>query len=172
METNPGNLEDSTIKGYNAELNYHILEQYKIYVEMADRVSARRSQANAFYISIISGLIALFSLVPNKNVTSSPPLFLLFLVAFLGLSLCFFWYINIQSYKQLNSLKFKVIHEIENHLPFSCYQREWEILKSLEKEQPRSYIRLTSIEKNIPFLFSIPFFILLLYVFIVFLNTV
>ena len=34
-----------------------ILEQYKMFVEMADRVSTKRGQANMFYISLLSGII-------------------------------------------------------------------------------------------------------------------
>jgi hypothetical protein len=36
----------------------HLLEEYKLYVQMADNVSARRAQANQFYISVLSALLA------------------------------------------------------------------------------------------------------------------
>ena len=45
------NTEINSAKYVGAEEKYRtaILEQYKIYVEMADRVSARRALANTFF---------------------------------------------------------------------------------------------------------------------------
>ncbi|WP_217899901.1 RipA family octameric membrane protein, partial [Nodularia sp. NIES-3585] len=68
---------------------------------------------------------------------------------------------NINSYKQLNSLKFKVIHEMETHLPFPCYAREWKVLK--EDKHRRRYLRLTSVEQYIPIIFAIPYLCLFVY---------
>lgn len=31
-----------------------LIEQYKLYVEMADRISARRAETNKFYISLLT----------------------------------------------------------------------------------------------------------------------
>jgi hypothetical protein len=81
--------------------------------------------------------------------------------AILGLALCCAWYANINSYKQLNSLKFKVINEIEPYLPFPCYLREWEFLK--EENKSRQYRRLTKVEKYVPFILAIPYLCLLVY---------
>ena len=46
-----------------------LLEQYKLYVQLADNVSARRSQSNSFYISIITGLLPILS-IPLDKVSS------------------------------------------------------------------------------------------------------
>ena len=35
------------------------LEQYKLYVEMADRISSRRQNANSFFLSINTAIVAL-----------------------------------------------------------------------------------------------------------------
>ncbi len=68
------------------------------------------------------------------------------------------------SYKELNSLKFSVIHEMEKLLPFACYDREWESLK--EESGTRNYFRLTRIEQYVPFLLMAPYIMLLVYVFV------
>lgn len=39
---------DAKRKSYGEKFHEHLLEQYKIYVEMMDRVSARRLQNNTF----------------------------------------------------------------------------------------------------------------------------
>lgn len=148
---------------YGKEFKQHLLEQYKMYVEMADRISSRRVQIGSFYTSILSALLALLSITGNKELFQGPQSFVLLTVSILGLCLCLAWIANINSYKQLNSLKFRVIHEMEAYLPFACYDREWQILK--EDKNRRKYIRLTAIEQYIPIIIAVPYFFLLIYSF-------
>lgn len=113
-------------------------------------------------------MLAFLSITSNRDLFQGPQSFVLLTIAILGLCLCFAWAANINSYKQLNSLKFKVIHEMEAHLPFPCYDREWEILK--EDKNRRGYLRLTSVEQYIPLILSAPYFRLLIYSLIKALN--
>ena len=134
------------------------LEQYKIYVEMADRVSSRRVEANKYYISILTALFALISLITVPNQLQN---FIIGIVAIFGIALCFVWVVNIRSYRELNSLKFKVIHELEQFLSYPCYTREWEILK--DESDTKSYFRLTRIEAFTPYIMMGVYAILLIY---------
>jgi len=162
------NAEVSLRENYGNEFKAHLLEQYKLYVEMADRVSSRRVQTASFYTSILSALLALLSITSNKELFRGPQSFVLFTIAILGLCLCLAWAANINSYKQLNSLKFKVIHDMENYLPFPCYEMEWKILK--EDKNRRRYLRLTAIEQYIPIILAIPYLCLLIYSLVKFLS--
>lgn len=156
------NQLDTNETRYGDDFKLHLLEQYKLCVEMADRISTRRSQANSFYISLLSATPALLTLVVDKQSFSQSRIMLFLFIAILGLTSCCVWYANIQSYKQLNSAKFNVINEMENFLPFPCFNREWEILIS-EKLKRKEYRPLTVIEKFIPLIFAVPYFGLLLY---------
>jgi hypothetical protein len=138
-----------------------LLEQYKLYVSMADNISARRSQTNAFYITVLSVVLTILSLSAEKF-TNDLQYVALFIVSILGLILCYVWSINIRSYRQLNSGKFKVIHEMEKQLPFACYSREWKILE--QGENAKKYIQLTRIEYYIPYILAIPYIFLLIFV--------
>ena len=137
-----------------------LLEQYKLYVDMADRVSTRRIEASKFYTSLLTGLLALLSVIEGVNVTAVRDIILL-TVGILGVLLCLVWIANIRSYRQMNSLKFRVIHEMEQYLPFPCYDREWEILK--QDKAKNSYVRLTRVEQYVPLLLLIPYLILIGY---------
>lgn len=157
-------------QNYGENFQSHLLEQYKLYVEMADRISARRVQMNSFYISLISGLLALLSIFGNKEIFSNFQdgrwqNIVVLLIGLVGITLCFVWYSNIRSYRQINSVKFKVIHEIEKHMPFSIYEREWEILKKDKKY--KGYLEQTVVEKYIPFILAIPYLIIIIYSLIV-----
>jgi hypothetical protein len=163
VETNisSNNARASLREDYGSEFKAHLLEQYKLYVEMADRVSSRRVQTASIYTSILSALLALLSITSNKELFQGSQRFVLLTIAILGLCLCLAWAANINSYKQLNSLKFKVIHDMETHLPFPCYDMEWKILK--EDKHKQRYFRLTSIEQYIPAILAIPYVCLFLY---------
>lgn len=147
---------------YGSEYKAHLLEQYKLYVEMMDKVTERRGQTNAFYISLLSALLALSSLLVNKDNAffSGDKTIFLFALSVLGISFCYVWYININSYKQLNKLKFKVINDVEPLLPYPFYAKEWHFL---ETDPTNKYRRLSKVEKIIPLIMSIPYCSLLVY---------
>jgi len=138
-----------------------LLEQYKLYVEMMDRTSARRIDATKLYISLLTALLAVLPIVLNQSIPLSTQPFACLMTAVMGIALCVIWAINITSYRQLNSLKFRVIHEMEQNLPFPCYDREWKILEEEPKRQ--KYRRLWKVERYIPLLLIAPYLILLIY---------
>ncbi len=138
----------------------HLLEQYKLFVEMADNISARRAQTNAFYITVLSALLAVVSLAADKF-PSDVQMTTFMAISLLGMILCYVWNVNIRSYRQLNSGKFKVIHEMEKQLPYPCYTREWEFLGKGENAQ--KYLQLTRVERYVPYVMAIPFILLLIY---------
>ena len=148
-------------KKYGDNYKQHLLEQYKLYVEMADRISARRAQTNKFFISMLTGLLAVLSLSTGKNFLTHYQIFVFFVISFLGLVLNIVWYVNIRSYRQLNTGKFKVIHEMEQQLAFAPYDKEWEILG--HGKDSKRYFQLTRVEQYVPFILAIPYMLLLIY---------
>jgi len=145
---------------YGKDYQEHLLEQYKLLVTMADNVSARRAQTNSFYITVLSALLAILSLA-RENIVSEAQNIIFLVVSVLGMVLCIVWKININSYGQLNTGKFKVIHEMEAQLPFACYDREWEFLGA--GQDSKKYLQLTKVEQYIPYLLAVPYLLLLVY---------
>lgn len=137
-------------KKYGDNYENHLFEQYKLYVEMADRISSRRMLANSFFLGISTTLVAVFSAVSSKLQISViwvvPPLFAILL-------LCFVWWRTIRSYRQLNSGKYRVIGEIEKHLPMQLYTAEWVVLA--KGKDRKVYKPLTRVEDWIPIIFGI-----------------
>ncbi len=146
---------------YGEQYNVHLLEQYKLYVEMADRISIRRGQTNKFYISLLSGLLALLSIMIGTEGFDDIRLTVLFAIGFLGTVLCLVWFININSYRQLNTAKFKIINKMEESLPYPCYDLEWKLLG--QGKESKKYLQLTRVEKYIPIILSVPYILLLGY---------
>ena len=140
----------------------HILKQYTIFVASTDKVSTRRQQANQFYISLLSGILAILAFTFKENsfqvIDTS---FIYLLASSLGLILCYIWAINIRSYRQLNTGKFQVIHNLERKLPFALFDNEWEVLK--RGQSKKRYLQLTRVEKFVPLALALPYFLLLIY---------
>jgi hypothetical protein len=129
-----------------------ILEQYKVYVEMADRVSARRALTNTFFLSLNTAIFVLFGVFWNETPSLSPWLLLPPLVIILGQ--CTSWYWLVRSYRQLNSAKFAVVGALEDRLPAYAYSRaEWGALG--EGKDWRRYLPLTHLEQWVPVLFAL-----------------
>jgi hypothetical protein len=129
-----------------------ILEQYKIYVEMADRISQRRSLANTFFLTLNTAVLTTFSVFWQKNPPGSPWWLTIPLLALLAQ--CGAWYYLLRSYRQLNTAKYRVIGQIERRLPASPYWRaEWSELG--EGKDWRKYLPLTHMEQWIPITFAV-----------------
>ena len=139
--------------------NSELLEIYKLHCEMADRVSQRRSQTNQFYITVLSALIGILSL-STSNEFRTYFNYMAIIGGLMGIFLCVIWIVNIRSYRQLNTAKFKTLHEVESRLSFQFYSEEWKHLG--EGKDAKKYYQLTKIEQFAPVLLSLPFILLIL----------
>jgi hypothetical protein len=147
-------LSSKSKEEYGEKYNEHLLQQYLLYVQMADKISERRSLANTFFLTantaILSTLGIVTAILPANLVESD---FLVFLAAITPVLLCYSWYRLVRSYQQLNSGKFSIIHEIEAKLPLAPYRAEWVALG--KGKDPARYKPLTDVEKWVPVIFAI-----------------
>ncbi|MEU1450431.1 RipA family octameric membrane protein [Streptomyces mirabilis] len=129
-----------------------VLELYKLAVEMADRVSARRGTANAFFLSVQTTFIALISFGIPK--LSESPWWVSLAVVLAGITLSATWWMQLRSYRDLNTAKFKVINRLEERLPVKIFADEWEELKSDPIPAWRKrYAELGTSERTVPLVF-------------------
>jgi hypothetical protein len=135
---------------YGAEFEKHLFEQYKLYVEMADRISARRMLANSFFVGVHTALITAFTVLLKENIL--PPTLMGMAPFFAVIVLCFVWWRVVHSYRQLNSGKFKVVHALEQMLPVAPYDAEWKALGAGKNR--KLYLPLTHIENWVPVCFG------------------
>ena len=135
---------------YGKNYQIHLLDQYKVYVEMADRVSQRRDQSNRFYAGLVSAIIALLVVMGRLGVSGNNWNIALLVAGIFGVSLSVVWYINLGSYRALNTAKFRVINGMESQLPYAGYKEEWAYLRPAEG--PARYFQLTRIERYVPLL--------------------
>lgn len=137
-------------KSYNKKELPTLLEQYKLISESADKITDKRQSTNNFYLGVNSFILAVASYLAVSKVSAVS-----ILISISGLLVSVVWLENINSFKQLNSAKFKVIHELEEYLPARIYQKEDEYLQ-------KGYYKLTAVEKWIPVIFGILYIIIIL----------
>lgn len=135
-----------------------VMEIYKLAVEMADRISARRAIANAFFLTVNTTLVAVVGL---RSETSSSAL-LPVSVCVAGIAVAACWWFLLRNYRHLNEAKFVVINKIEaEHLPVKLFLDEWAVLSGGETTPTRlAKIRaglrqLGNVERVVPIVFGI-----------------
>ncbi|MGR3939274.1 RipA family octameric membrane protein [Streptomyces sp. BRA346] len=144
-------LGPSSYAADNEQYRQAVLEQYKLYVEMADRVSARRNLANTFFLSLNSAVVAVVAAVSGRALASASAWLLLAGLAIM-LGQCVAWFVMVRSYRQLNAAKYAVIGALEERLPAFAYSRaEWGALR--QGRDWRTYLPLTHVEQWVPVLF-------------------
>lgn len=140
------------------------LEIYKLAVEMADRVSARRATANSFFVTVNGALAAVVGLAGWSTKSSSA--FGLVVTAVAGITLSVTWWLLLRYYRRLNKAKFEVINEIETRLPEQPFTVEWAALKPQEDPEAvtkrkirdhwkRKHREATVVEQVVPWVFVV-----------------
>ena len=141
-----------------------LIEQYKLYVEMMDKVSERRHQANSFFLTVntivVTALTGFISLTQEFSISYS----WVIVPALAGVIFCLSWRRLIQSYGQLNSGKFKIIHLLETRLPARPFDAEWD---ALHHGDGTVYKPFTRTEINVPLVFVGMYVVLALFAILV-----
>ena len=73
------------------------------------------------------------------------------MIPIVGTAVSVVWCAIIKSYANMNRVKFKIIHELEEHLPASIYKREWQLA---EEGCGETYQETSKIEGWVPYLFA------------------
>lgn len=147
-------------KSYGRDYKKHLFMQYKLCVEMADRVSSRRATANNFFLSVNTLLVAVIGALSRLGTTSISNVLLWAIIAsIVGALFCLCWATTIRRYRDLNNAKFKVINAIEKKLPASAFTSEWKCL--CQEKNLDEYRHLTASEFWVPMIFVVLYALLI-----------
>ncbi|MGV0981019.1 MAG: RipA family octameric membrane protein [Polynucleobacter sp.] len=123
-----------------------LLEQYKLYVDLADRISARRAASNSYFVSLNTAILGFIGYLTIKDSSDY-----VWAVAGGGILLSILWESLITSYRSLNSAKFEVIHAVEKKLPANLFREEWRLIG--EGKNRVLYWPVSHIEQKVPYVF-------------------
>ncbi len=139
-----------------------IVEQYKSYVADLGNIGSRYATSNGFYLSVVSALLALFTLKNLANLNKEE-IVVRGIALLFACVLCFVWSKTIRFYRAIFRAKFEVIRELEKNLPYPCYSKEYELLSQADAGW------LTRNEVRVPLvlaLFFIANFLYMIWVFV------
>ena len=136
-----------TMDEYGDTFTTHLLEQYKLYVQSAESISSCRIATTRYLLTLSAALLALYGLQSSTLNLNEWTL----VVPGTGIFVSILWYLIIKSYRDLNRIKFKIIHKLEKDLPATLFQYEWIIAN---QGKGKSYTAVTNIEKWLPCLFA------------------
>lgn len=131
-----------------------ILEQYKHYVEMTDRVSNRRGLTNTFFLTLNTALFGVIGVFWKDQPRGSAWLLLFPLV--IVLAQCAVWWQLIRSYQEISVARYMVISELEERLPAAIYGRaELAALAKMSSPYRFGSGRTINLEQWMPVLFGL-----------------
>jgi hypothetical protein len=130
-----------------------LLEQYKLYVQLADNLSTRRAQANSFFLTINTAFLTTLTAIISFSKEPLAQTGGIVLACITGIILNIAWYSLVTSYRRLSSSKFSIIQKIEAKLPLRLFESEWLALKA--------FTPLTVIEQRVPIVFLALYIILI-----------
>ena len=137
-----------------------IFQQYKLYTEQKESFVDRSFSTNKFYLILVLSLILIMFL--TKDFTFVYGLSSILIFSVVGMAICVFWWINVDSYNFLIKVKLaKVIEEIEKKLPIQPYTEEFLAIKDLRKNK-RMFL-FADMQKTLATLALLLFLVLFIY---------
>ena len=148
-------IEDGPTDYDREKYHTHLIEQYKLYVEMVDRLSARRVLVNNSFITLNGAGAIAFAAAPT-SFGGGPAVFFQAAITLACILLSVLWRETIVYYRHLSDAKFQVIHEMEELLPARPYTVEHEYFIGKRKAKLTPFTRgLSDMEIYIPIIAAI-----------------
>ena len=130
-----------------SEYKQHLFDQYKLYVDSAEKNSDRRRDINTFFLTLMTFISGLTGYFLGKNINYDK--FIIIGILTPAIMSCVYWYRILDSHKKLSSAKFYIINKIEKKLPLAVFTKEWSFLNE------QKYSGQTYYEKLIPITFLV-----------------
>jgi hypothetical protein len=150
---------------YGEDFNAVLFDQYKHYVESAEKISERRVTTNNYFLTVNVSLVSVFGIISSNSIRSA----WVVLLPLVGIIVAITWYRVIHSYRNLNTVKFAVIHELEQYTPAALYDYEWQ---KADEGKGKVYRPVSHLEAWVPVAFMVLFGALVIVVILVSLGWV
>lgn len=117
------------------------LAMFELYLGTAETVGDRRSQANAWMLSVNSAIVGLYGYLQTDKlaVPTGQRAIWFWAIPAAGIIVCASWTVLLTSYRKLNRAKFTVLQEIEKDLPLQPFKRERDVYTA-DHRRSLSYI--------------------------------
>jgi len=122
-------------------------EQYKMFVESAEKISEKRVNQNNIYLTFSLFIFSFISVstLPQKT---------LYIFCALGIIIAITWFFTIDNYRKRNKVKYAIINEYEKENGLKWFAEEEKRISVLPD--------LTFLEKILPVIFIVIYIIILI----------
>ncbi|MDT0347219.1 RipA family octameric membrane protein [Streptomyces litchfieldiae] len=141
----------------DADAEARLIQLYTLAVEMAQRLSAQRGAANAFYLTVQTALASVLGL--STGTLQDMKWWVAVAICLIGVLLSASWWFQLRSYRELTRAKFAVIHDLEKRLPVAVFTDEWKVLRGGDGHR---YISLGVVERTVPVAFAVLYLVIAL----------
>ncbi len=121
-------------------------EQYKSFIESAEKMSEKRINQNNIYLTFS---LAMFSFVSVSKLDKIS----FYIICILGILISIVWFVTIDNYSKRNKIKYEIINEYENRNKLKWFNEESKRISVLTN--------LTLLEKILPISFIIIYLIII-----------
>jgi len=137
-------------------------EEYKLFTEMTDRLSQRRQNVHTTFEAVLTALFALlYFLAKDMKLHGARLSIPVVIICALGLAVCFVWRELINRYRELLDFRFKKLMKMEEQFTNSVRMFTSEMDFFRKKSCGKSAFKFSILERNLPLVFGIVFFLLL-----------
>ena len=131
-----------------------IFEEYKLYAEQKDNFIDRNFSTNRFYM--IAFVVIIFAMIFTGNITFMNVITATLLFSAMGIAVCAFWWMNVDSYNTLIKIKYSnVLERIEEKVPVKLFTEEY---KGIEEFKNKKIFMFSDIQKIIAVFGALFFF--------------
>lgn len=121
-------------------------EQYKIFIESAEKMSEKRINQNNIYLTFSLALLSFVSVSKLDKI-------FFYIICILGILISMVWFVTIDNYSKRNKVKYQIINEYENNNKLKWFNEENKRISILTN--------LTLLEKTLPITFIIIYLIII-----------
>lgn len=102
-------LLNYTRESYGDSFQADLLDQYKLFVQSAESVSARRIASTRYLLTLNAAIVGLYGF-QSSGISSN---WWTILLPIMGIAFSILWHRIIKSHQELNTIKFDIILELE-----------------------------------------------------------
>ncbi len=132
------------------------IEQYKAYMQDLAHIGSRHETARAFYLSVLSALLAFIALAGKGGPLHSIGTHLFELISVGAIAICVLWLANTLSFAAVYRAKLAQLTKMEEKLPHQNFAAEF-----IELKADWRYFRITTVEGFVAFVFITLFMVAL-----------
>ena len=124
---------------------------------MLTQTNVRRTATARFFITLVSGLFGLLTIISRPNVDAETELWITDFVAGFSILLSCIWYISIRSLRHTARIQRSLLSEMEEQLPYAFITRQEQLLA-----KKQAWLNPGKIEQYVPLIMMLPALLLLL----------